>query len=404
MSGPVRIPYGHQSIDEDDLAAVRTALLAPLLTTGPLVGEFETAFGSAVDAPHVAVCGNGTQALHLATMALGLGPGDFVIVPSITFLATANAVRYVGAEVVFADVDPRTGLMTVETALQAAARASGPVKAIMPVHIGGLPATPHLIYALAQAKGWHVIEDACHALGTTYTDDTGKKFKVGSASHADLCTFSFHPVKTIAMGEGGAVTARTAAIAANIRVLRSHGMVRDSAAFSNPTMGFAKDGSANPWYYEMPELGYNFRAPDINCALGISQLNKLESFVARRRVLADSYIDMMKDLDERICPIEIPSGIEPGLHLFRLLIDFERFNLDRAGWMNALADRGIGTQVHYIPVHQQPYYQTRYGAMTLPGATEYYRCTLTLPLFPTLTENDVAEVVTAVKEIARNHG
>jgi UDP-4-amino-4,6-dideoxy-N-acetyl-beta-L-altrosamine transaminase len=404
MARSAVIPYGRQTIDDDDLAAVRDALLAPLLTTGPAVGQFETAFGSAVGAPHVAVCGNGTQALHLAVLALGLGPGDSVIVPSITFLATANAVRYVGAEVVFADVDADTGLITVETALAAQARAKSPVKAIMPVHIGGIPATPHLIANLARQKNWYVIEDACHALGTTYLSDDGTQHRVGDATHADMCTFSFHPVKTIAMGEGGAVTMRNASHADKIRILRTHGMIRDPASFQNHSLGFGENGHANPWYYEMPEIGFNFRAPDINCALGTSQLAKLSAFVDRRRALAAQYERAFAGIDPRIQLVPMPKGVEPGLHLFRILIDFDRFKLDRGGWMRELLDRGIGTQVHYIPVHYQPYYHARYGALHLPGAERYYQRTLTLPLYPALTDQDVTFVVDTIKDIARLHG
>jgi UDP-4-amino-4,6-dideoxy-N-acetyl-beta-L-altrosamine transaminase len=401
-SSNVILPYGRQSIDQSDIDAVTEALKADLLTTGPLVDKFEQAFAAAVRAPYAVACGNGTHALHLAALACDIGPGDWVIVTSVTFLASANAVRYVDAEVVFADVDPVTGLINVETILDAEKRAGGPVKAMISVHLGGLPVDSEAIWELAQAKGWKVIEDSCHALGTRFHDRQGAEHWVGDGSFADLCTFSFHPVKTIAMGEGGAITTRNPALADRMRVLRSHGMVRHDLV--NNDLALDSHGQRNPWYYEMQELGFNYRVPDLNCALGLSQLARLPAFVARRVQLVDRYVELLRDLGNWVTPIVAPPTIAPGWHLFRVLIDFSQFKVDRAEWMQALTTRGIGSQVHYIPVHLQPYYQARYGVADLPGAMTHYSQTLSLPLYPSLLDHQIDRVVSALGDIANQHG
>src|SRR5579859_5068751 len=256
------LPYGRQTIEDDDIAAVAEALRGDFLTTGPLVGEFEQAFAAKVGASHAVCCNSGTAALHLATLALGLSEGDVAIVPAVTFLATANAVRYVGAEVEFADVDPRSGLMTPQTLEAALARAAsrGKVRAILPVHLKGVPCDMPAIAAIAEKQGLDVVEDAAHALGTVYGG-----LQVGANAHARMTAFSIHPVKTMTCGEGGVVTTEDAKLAAALRRFRSHGMQAD------PSQG--------PWYYEMVEPGFNYRLPDINCALGLSQLKKLERFI-----------------------------------------------------------------------------------------------------------------------------
>ncbi len=388
------LPYGRQAIDDDDVAAVARVLQGDWLTTGPTVEAFEQALAEKVDAGFAVACSSGTAALHMAAMALGLGPGDAVIVPTITFLATANMARFVGAEVVFADVDPDTGLMGVEQASDALARvpAGLKAKALAPVHLAGQCADPIGLRALADEHGLSVIEDACHALGTTYGNGT----PVGAAAHADLATFSFHPVKTIAMGEGGAVTGNDPVLGARLRKLRSHGMTRDAADMANAGEALDADGTVNPWYYEMPDLGFNYRASDIQCALGLSQLAKLDGFVERRRALVERYDRLLAPLAPRVRPLGRVPGNRPGWHLYVALVDFEAVGLDRAGLMNALRARGIGSQVHYIPVHWQPYYRDRYGDIDLPGAAAYYRRCLSLPLYPTMADQDVDRVVAAL--------
>lgn len=397
MSGAkLRLPYGRQLIEDDDVEAVVRVLRGDHLTTGPDVERFESALAEAVGASHAVSCGNGTQALHLAAIACGIGPGDWAVVPAVTFLATANAIRMVGAEVVFADVDPDTGLTTGELIAEAAARAPGPVRAVLPVHLTGRACDLPSIHAMARAKGWHVLDDACHALGTRVTDQHGA-WQVGDGKWSDASAFSFHPVKTVAVGEGGAVTTQDAQFASRMRSARSHGMRRDPASWTRSDLAVAPDGTPNPWYYEMHEVGFNYRLPDLACALGASQLAKLERFVDRRAALVAEYDRHLADLSPLVRRVATPNTQKPGWHLCSVLIDFEAAGADRATVMRRLLDSGVGSQVHYIPVPWQPYYRERYGDTGLPGASAYYARTLSLPLFPSMTDGDVAHVMRALK-------
>ncbi|WP_334160787.1 UDP-4-amino-4,6-dideoxy-N-acetyl-beta-L-altrosamine transaminase [Phenylobacterium sp.] len=377
------LPYGRQTIDDDDIAAVVEALKADFLTTGPTVDAFEAAFAQAVGAAHAVACANGTAALHLAMLALRAQPGERVVAPAITFLATANCARYVGAEVVFADVDPDSGLMTPATLEAALERAGGPVRAVLPVHLRGDACDLPGLEALARDAGAVLVEDAPHALGTTATFGNVAE-TIGDVRHSAMATFSFHPVKTIATGEGGMVTTNDPALAARLRTLRSHGMVRP-------------EGS-DPWWYEMPEPGFNYRLPDILCALGLSQLAKLGRFVARRRVLSAAYVEALRPLAPLVRPAASPAWSDPALHLMCVLIDFEAAGRSRREVVDALRARGVGSQVHYIPVHRQPYYRERYGVLDLPGAEAWYARCLSLPLYPGMADADVDMVVRALAE------
>lgn len=383
------LPYGRQVIEEDDLAAVREALLSPYLTTGPMVERFEAALVDVTQARHAVVCANGTAALHLAARAIKLDRGQVAVVPSITFVATANAVRYCGAEVVFADVDPETGLMTPQTLRDALRRAQG-ARAALPVHLNGQCCDMEGIAAVAREWGLWVIEDACHAIGGT---EAGRP--VGACSHSDLACFSFHPVKTIAMGEGGAVTTNDDALAAALRADRNHGLVRQPEGFTLPGAVDA-EGAPNPWFYELPEPGFNYRAPDILCALGLSQVKKLARFVAQRRRLMALYREALAPLAPVVRLVEEPPHGETAWHLCVARIDFASAGIGRAALMRRLAEDGIGSQVHYIPVHRQPYYAARYPELALPGADAYYARCLSLPLFAAMTEDDVARVTAAL--------
>ena len=389
---PSFLPYGRQSIDDDDIAAVAEVLRSDILTTGPAVAAFEADLAAVAGASHAVACANGTAALHLTALALGLGPGDRVVVPAVTFVATANAARFVGAEVVFADVDPATGLMTADTLRDAMARAGGPIKAIYPVHLNGQTVD---VAALAQAcPGLPIVEDACHALGTRTPAGP-----VGNCSHSAMTVFSFHPVKTVCMGEGGAVTTNDASLAAQLAKLRGHGITRDADDFRHPGEAFAPSGGANPWYHEMQELGFNYRVPDILCALGRSQLAKLPRFAARRRALAARYDLLLRPLAPLVRPIAKVPGCEAVLHLYVVRIDFAAAGLSRAAVMDGLRARGVGSQVHYLPVNRQPYYVERYGALSLPGADAYYDACLSLPLFPGMAEDDPDRVVEALSAV-----
>ncbi|MBX7200351.1 MAG: UDP-4-amino-4,6-dideoxy-N-acetyl-beta-L-altrosamine transaminase [Rhodospirillaceae bacterium] len=399
MTNPPMLPYGRHVIDDDDVAAVAAVLKSPALTGGPAVDQFERALAEATGAADAVACSSGTSALHLAVLGLGLKPGDQVVAPSLTFLATANCARYVGADVVFADVDPSTGLMTPDTFRDAIARgAPGRVKAAIPVHLNGQACDMRGLRDVAATHGIALVEDACHALGTTYPgNDT---VPVGACRDSVAACFSFHPVKTVAMGEGGAVTTNDPVLAATMRRLRGHGMERNPEHSSVPEFALAPDGSPNPWFYEMNEVGWNYRASDIHCALGSSQLKKLPQFLRRRQELVALYDAALKPLAPLVRPLARTGGTV-GWHLYVVLIDFAAAGKGRAALMRALSARGIGTQVHYFPVHLQPYYQRLYGRHTLPGAESYYRRCLSLPLFPAMSDTDVGRVAEALGQVLR---
>jgi UDP-4-amino-4,6-dideoxy-N-acetyl-beta-L-altrosamine transaminase len=378
------LPYGRQTIEDDDIAAVVEAMKADFLTTGPTVDAFETAFAEKVGARHAVACTNGTAALHLAMLALEVQPGEAVIAPAITFLATANCARYVGAEVVFADVDPDSGLMTPNTLAEALARLDGrKLRAVLPVHLRGDAADLPGLAALAAEAGAVLVEDAPHALGTTMTFGNVTE-RVGDVRHSAMATFSFHPVKTIATGEGGMVTTNDARLAGRLRTLRCHGMTRPPGA--------------DPWWYEMAEPGFNYRLPDILCALGLSQLAKLDRFAARRRDLARAYDAALAPLAPLVSTAARPAWSDPVLHLMCVLIDFEAAGRTRREVVDALRARDVGSQVHYIPVHRQPYYRERYGDLSLPGAEAWYARCLSLPLYPGMADGDVQKVADALRE------
>ncbi len=388
------LPYGRQQIGDDDVAAVTDVLRDDHLTTGPKLVAFEQALVQATGASHAVACSSGTAALHLAAMALDLGPGDKVVVPALTFLATANVVRMSGAEVVFADVDPVTGLMGEQELSAALARdGSGQVKAVFPVHYAGQCAAPDQL--AATAKGLLVVADSCHALGTAY----GAGGTVGDCRHAVMETFSFHPVKTIAAGEGGAVTTNDGILAGRMRRLRNHGMTRDADAFVHNDLARDGDGAPNPWYYEMMELGLNYRLSDLHCALGLSQLAKLDAFCTARRNLATRYDEKLAPFDPLVRPLGRLAGCDPAWHLYVVRVDFAALGIERAALVARLKRAGIGTQVHYLPLHMQPYYRDRYGEMSLPGAETFYAQALSLPLFPDMTKKEVDYVVATLGKI-----
>ncbi|RME20951.1 MAG: aminotransferase class I/II-fold pyridoxal phosphate-dependent enzyme, partial [Candidatus Zixiibacteriota bacterium] len=280
------IPYGRQHITEQDIAAVVDVLKSDWLTQGPGVPAFEQTLKDTVGAEEAVACANGTAALHLAMLALGIGPGDVVVTTPITFLATANCARYVDADVQFVDIDPVTGLMDIAALRQHLKDdRNHRVKAIIPVHFAGQPVDLPAVRQLADEHGAYVIDDACHAIGAEY-ECAGKWYRVGCGAHSDLTVFSFHPVKHVAMGEGGAVTTGDARLAVRLRQFRNHGIERDARRMVNKDQAFDGSGRPNPWYYEMHKLGFNYRLTDIQAALGTSQLNRLEISIRRRRELA----------------------------------------------------------------------------------------------------------------------
>jgi len=380
---PIRtrlLPYGSHWIDDDDIAAVTATLHSGWLTTGPQVETLERQLAHLTRSTTAVAVSSGTAALHAALFALGIGPGDEVIVPPLTFAASVNCILYRRATPVFADVDPETLLLDPACA---AARIGARTRAIIAVDYAGQPCD---YAALRETTGGHpvrLIADACHALGGA---DRGQP--VGTL--ADLSAFSFHPVKVIAAGEGGAVTTNDPNWARRMRVFRNHGITTETRARQ----------AAGAWFYEMTELGFNFRLSDIHCALASSQLNKLPAWIRRRQDIAARYDAAFADTDS-VRPLRRRAGVSHTFHLYVVRLDTARLRGDRNTVFRALRAEGIGVNVHYIPVHLQPYYRRHLG--TGPGlcpvAERSYECLLTLPLFPRMSENDVDDVIAAVHKV-----
>jgi len=374
------IPYGFHSIVEKDIDAVVEVLRSDRLTQGPAVERFEEALADRCGARYAVAVSSGTAALHLACLAAGVGPGDEVIAPALTFVASANCAVYCGAIPVLADVDADTGCLSASEVLD---KASPRTRAVIAVHYAGHPCDMDEVSEAARACGGAVIEDACHALGASY-----REHAIGSCSHSDMTVFSFHPVKHITTGEGGAILTNDAGLASRLRSLRSHGITKD------PTLMEALDPDRDGgWYYEMHDLGYNYRITDIQCALGMSQLERLDEFVERRRRVKSIYDGAFAGLKGVTLPVEAPWATS-SWHLYPLRVPVAR----RKAFFEGLREASILAQVHYMPVHLHPYYRHAYGyaAGDLPRAEAYYDREVSLPLFPGLSDDDVEYVASVV--------
>lgn len=413
------IPYAKQSIADDDIAAVIRALRSDFLTCGPEVEAFEQEFAKFVGAKHaVAVC-NATAALHLAMKVLSIGPGDRVVTSPNTFLSSANAAAYVGAtpdfsdiDAVFHDLDPAT----LEKSWQP------DTKAVVAVDYAGVPCNMPEIARVARAKGAFVIEDACHGIGGGFRADC-RSWKLGGHPWADITTFSFHPVKTMTTGEGGILVTDNEEWAAKARLLRTHGVTRNPSEFiglgdaSTQLSGFKSPPSEyGPWYYEMQDLGYNFRITDLQCALGRSQLAKIPAFIRRRQEIVSRYNEAFANLDWLQVPSLATSHQPPAtgsefafelsdlsLHLYTAQIDFARLGKTRTAVMQELREQGVGSQVLYIPVYLQPWYRRTFGYAPgkCPNAEAFYSRALSLPLYPSMTDADSEFVIRAVTKVVR---
>ena len=397
------LPYGRQSIDDSDITAVVAALKSDYLTTGPLVGEFEQALAETVGAREAVVVANGTAALHLAVLTEELTPKCVVVVPAVTFTASANCVAYCGAQVVFADVDPFTGLITDDSfnaALEVIARDYHGYRfaGVIPVHLAGRPVDLTHMSGVCGEHGAFLLEDACHAIG-----GSGPQGKIGSCAHSDMACFSFHPVKTLTTGEGGAVTTKDPVLAHRLRLLRSHGIERDPAhrvGLRYDAPGDAADADDGAWVYEQHCLGFNYRLPDLNCALGLSQLKRLPQFADKRARLVTAYQQALAGGNIPVTWTPPALGTDPVFHLFQLTIDFRAIGTTRTKVMQGLRERGIGSQVHYIPVHRQPYWQTHTLAQRpLPNADQFYQSTLSLPLYADMDDDAPYRVIQALQEV-----
>ncbi|MBN2189752.1 MAG: UDP-4-amino-4,6-dideoxy-N-acetyl-beta-L-altrosamine transaminase [Candidatus Aureabacteria bacterium] len=380
------IPYGRQYIDADDIKAVVKVLKSDFITQGPAVGAFEKKLASYCKVKYVVAVSSGTAALHLACLAADLPRHSEVITTPVTFLATANSILYAGLKPVFADIEPDTFNIDPE---KISGRISSRTRAIIPVHFAGLPCDMPGIRNISRGKDIIIIEDACHALGAEYTVK-GRKHRVGSCAHSDMAVFSFHPVKHITTGEGGAITTNNRKYYERLLRLRSHGVVKP----------YKKCKEIGPWYYEMRALGFNYRMTDIQAALGGSQMAKLTGFVKKRREIARLYKKFFYGMEE-ISLQEEPPWAKSAYHLFVLNIDFKVAGIGRKSVMNELADKGIGTQVHYIPIYKQPYYKKILpGNMLLDNTEDYYRKALSIPIFPSIKHSEVSRIAREVKRLA----
>lgn len=387
------ISYGRQYIDDADIQAVVECLRSGTLTQGPKVAEFEQAIAAYVGVRYAVAVSNGTAALHLAAIAADIGSSSAVVTSPITFVASANAALYVGARPVFSDVDPET-INLSPSRLVHTLNQNPDAKVIIPVHFAGLPCDMVAISAAAVNAGAVIIEDAAHALGARYSD--GKM--VGSCAHSLMTTFSFHPVKSITTGEGGIITTNDEQVYRRLLRLRSHGINKGSDEFLDQDAAFT-DGRPNPWYYEMQELSFNYRITDIQCALGITQLAKLDKFVARRRQLAARY-DKAFAGSKLIQPIQLSQRDRSAHHLYAVRIDFAAARISRAELMTRLRESGIISQVHYMPVPAHPYYRRLgFSSDHYPNAQAYYLQALSLPLFYDLTESQQDGVIAILKEL-----
>ncbi len=379
-----KIPYGRQWVGAEEVRAVSKVLKSDYLTQGPKIVEFESALAKIVGAKYAVAVSNGTAALHLAALALGLKPGDEVISTPMSFIATSNAVLYAGAKPVFADIDAETQCIDPAEIRKKITRRT---KAIFFTDFAGHPADLKEIAKIAAQHHLKVVEDACHSLGGSY-----QGAPIGSCEYAAMTIFSFHPVKHITTGEGGAIVTNDEELLVRLRDLRTHGVTRD------PNKLFLKN--EGPWYYEMQDLGYNYRLTDMQAACGIEQLKKLKRFVARRRAIATKYYDAFRDLAGVLTPAEV-RGARHAYHLYVLRLD-EPLAAKRKEIFEELLRRGIGVQVHYIPIPSQPYYRQRgYRAANCPRAQAYYRSAISLPMFPKMTDAQVAFVIKTVKNAVR---
>lgn len=373
------IPYGRQTIEEDDIRAVIEVLRSEWLTTGPKIAEFEEVFTDFVGAKHAVAVNSGTAALHAAMFALGIGPGDEVIVPPMTFAATANCVVYQGGRPVFADVNPDTLLLEPQ---EVEARITPRTKAVITVDYAGQPCDYDALKEITNRHSLSLVADACHSLGARYKDR-----QIGSL--ALLNAFSFHPVKHITTGEGGMITTDDLILAERMRLFRNHGIATDH---------HQRDAQAS-WFYEMVDLGYNYRITDFQCALGISQLIKLPKWIERRREIARRYDEAFRNIP-RVKPLSLRKEASHAYHLYVVRLELDGTGLNRSAVFGKLREAGIGVNVHYIPVHLHPFYRNRFD--THPGlcpiAEAAYEQIISLPIYPALSDEDQNYVITRVKK------
>lgn len=384
------IPYGRQDITQADIDTVVAVLKSDYLTQGPMVPRFEQAVADYCGASYALAMNSATSALHVACMALGLGPGDWLWTSPITFVASANCALYCGAQVDFVDIDSRTYNLcpqALERKLAEAEKAGRLPKVVVPVHLCGQPCDMQAIHVLAQRYGFKIIEDASHAIGGKYRGEP-----IGNGHYSDITIFSFHPVKIITTAEGGMALTSNAALAERMMLFRSHGITRDPAQMTH-----ASDG---PWYYQQIELGYNYRMTELQAALGVSQMDRIDDYVTRRHAIARRYDEQLANLPV-VTPWQHPDGYS-GLHLYPIRLQLDHIGRSHREVFESLREQGIGVNLHYIPVHTQPYYQRMgFKAGDFPEAGSYYAEAISLPMYPTLSTTQQSQVVAAIGEAIR---
>mgnify|MGYP006182127217 CR=1 FL=1 len=387
--------YSKQCIDKSDIISIEKVLKSDFLTTGPEVEKFEKKLSKIVGSKYALVCSNGSVALYLAYLSLGLKKNTIVILPSITFAAAANAAKMLGFRIIFCDVSPLSGLVTKEGLEKTIIKNKIKGGLFVPVHLNGQSVDLEEINKVCHKYKLKIIEDASHALGTLFKSK-GTISSIGACKYSSMTTFSFHPVKNITMGEGGAITTNNKDLFEKLILLRNNGIQRNSNFFQSNKFAFDNDKNLNPNYYEIQSIGLNFRASDINCALGNNQLNKLKKFVNKRNIVINKYDYSLKELKPLLCPIEKYEYSITSFHLYVVLINFDKLLISRAKMINILKKKKIGVQVHYPPLHLQKIYGSK---KKLPGSEEYYSKCLSLPLFPQLQINEVEYITETIKDI-----
>jgi UDP-4-amino-4,6-dideoxy-N-acetyl-beta-L-altrosamine transaminase len=389
----MKYPYAKHNINDDDINAVVDVLKNKSITQGTKVDEFESELAKYLDAKYVIACSSGTAALHLIYLAMGLNENTAIITTPITFLATANAARLTGAKVYFADVDKDTGLILEDSVRKILKNKKNKIKALVLVHLGSKTCNLEKYAKIAKDYDIHLIEDSCHAFGEKYISSVNEVSMVGSAKHSYASSLSFHAIKNITTGEGGAVITNNKKFANKIKLLRSHGNIRDSDWNDITERG--------PWYYESKLIGYNYRITDFQAALGISQLKRLSSQNKYKYGLAKIYNNLLKDIKYIKLPVIKEEKYDQAWHLYSIALNFKDIGKSRNEVMKKLLEKGIGTQVHYIPLYKQPIYKSN-SNKKYPGAEAYFGSTLSLPMYSSLLEKDIEYIVKSLKEVLFN--
>lgn len=383
------IPYGRQDITQQDIDAVIGVLQSDFLTQGPQVPAFESAIKKAVDSKFAVAVNSATSALHIACLALGVGKGDLVWTTPISFVASSNCALYCGADIDFVDIDPKTYNLSAklleEKLINCKKHGKQLPKVVIPVHLCGQPCEMEEIHSLGQEYGFSIIEDASHAIGGRFKDHP-----IGNCEYSDITIFSFHPVKIVTTAEGGVVTTNCGELASRLELLRSHGITRDSSLMVNESHG--------PWYYEQVDLGFNYRMTEMQAALGVSQMQRLNEFVAKRNQLAEVYNNAFSEL-----PLTIPYQIEDsysGRHLYVIRLNLDEISLTHREVFESLRNNGLGVNLHYIPIHTQPFYKALgFVDGQFPNAEQYYQEAISIPLFHSMTSVEQQEVIDVLKRV-----